>query len=234
MEALSTAYWCCAHQRRVRDRSHATCGHGPSSPDVRREQSLDLPRNAWKPRGDVARPARGVTPRLRDAPSCYASCSRRLLCNFRTNSDGDRFEDTVVGRNEILIYITCAFCGICVSWRISITIGLLFEPCVVVSVRIGPREPEQSRVEPLWFSQSCRKEGEPALGSEQNLFSHYVNPPVPVGGSQSPNGFGIGYSRGRLSQPRGFDIELPDTAKRQSLAPSLRHSGVRSASGTAQ
>ncbi|BCZ81070.1 hypothetical protein PTKU64_47450 [Paraburkholderia terrae] len=128
-----------------------------------------------------------------------------------------------MGRNEILIYITCAFCGICVSWRISITIGLLFEPCVVVSVRIGPREPEQSRVEPLWFSQSCRKEGEPALGSEQNLFSHYVNPPVPVGGSQS-----------RLSQPRGFDIELPDTAKRQSLAPSLRHSGVRSASGTAQ
>src|SRR5579863_5417058 len=98
METLSTAYWRCARQLRVPDRSRATYGHGPSSRDVRREQGLDRPRNAATPRDDVARPARGATPRLRDDLSYCASYSYGLLCNFRTDSDGDRFENTVAGR----------------------------------------------------------------------------------------------------------------------------------------
>ncbi|CAI8693842.1 hypothetical protein EMIT0111MI5_11217 [Burkholderia sp. IT-111MI5] len=109
MKALSMAYWHRARRRRVPDRSHATCGHGPSSPDERRGRSPCRPRNAATPRGDIARPARDVTPRLPDALSCCASCSCRLQCNFMTDSDGDRFEDTAAGRSDVLIYTHLRF-----------------------------------------------------------------------------------------------------------------------------
>lgn len=205
------AYWRYARQRRAPGRSRATCGHEPSAPDVRRGKSLDRPRNAATPRGDVVRPARGVTPRLRDAPSCCASCSYRLLCDFRTDSDGDRFEDTGVGRNKPLIYTHLRrlwHLRLAENWhrvRPVFPTGLL---C------LGPRE--QNVSEALRISESRRKEESRTMGSGRRLFRHRVAPPAPVGRLQPPwnhrRAAGTGNLRGHTFQSRRFDTELPDSA----------------------